>query len=170
MATHRLPILGWATKPGPSGDVFFQSYDVVATNNFWDHLVLTFNDTSLKDICHGKFTVPKNFVGSAKVIVVWTCIPTSGNVVFDFDYRGVGGNDTESLDQATAIESVTVTDAAPSAIHERMEAEMTLTSSNLAVDDEVQFHFSRDGAVGGPTDTIAGAVHVFQLIFEYADV
>ena len=28
MATHRIPILGWATVPNAAGEVFFESYDV----------------------------------------------------------------------------------------------------------------------------------------------
>ena len=167
MATHRIPILGWSAVPDTSGNVFFEQYDVKATNDVWDRLVLVFNDTATRIGIHGGITIPKNYVGSANLIVVWTTTATSGDVEWDFDYRAVGGDDTESLDQTGTQESVNLNDTAPSAAHERMETSISLTSTNLAVDDELEFTFFRDGTDGG--DTIAAAVLVFALLLEYAD-
>lgn len=167
MATHRIPILGWPTVPDTSGNVFFEQYDVKATNDVWDRLVAIFNDTSTRLGLHGGFTVPKNYVGTAKLVIVWTSTATSGNTVWDFDYRTVGGNDTTSLDQSGTEEAVTVTDAAPGAAHRRLEAIISLTSANLAADEEVEFTFFRDGA--DASDTMAAAAILFQLMFEYAD-
>lgn len=167
MATHRIPILGWGTLPDTSGNVYIEPYDVKATNDVWDRLIWVFADTSTRLGLHGGFTVPKNYVGTAKIIVVWTSTATSGNCVWDFDYRAVGGDDTESLDQSGTQESVSATDAAPSAAHERMEASLTLTSGNLAVDDEVEFTLFRDGT--DASDTMAAAALAFQVLFEYAD-
>lgn len=167
MATHRIPILGWSAVPDSSGNVFFEPYDVKATNDVWDRLVLVFNDTATRIGIHGGFTVPKNYVGSAKLVVAWTTTATTGDVEWDCDYRAVGGDDTESLDQAGTQESVNLNDTAPSAAHERMETSITLTAGNFAVDDEVEFTFFRDGTDAG--DTIAAATMVFQLLFEYAD-
>ena len=165
MATHRMPILGWASQPN-SSNVFFQSYDVVATNDVWDRMVLTFNDTATRDGIAGGFTVPKSYVAAPVIVVVWTAVPTSGNVVWDFDYRAVGGNDTESLDQTSNQESITVTDAAPTSAHRRLEATMAMTAGNMAVDDEVEFELFRDGTAA---DTMAGAAHVFAVLFEWSD-
>lgn len=167
MTTHRIPILGWGTVPDTSGNVFFEPYNIKATNDVWDRLVLIFNDTATRLGCAGGFTVPKNYVGNPQIIVVWTSTATTGNAVFDFDYRAVGGNDAESLDQVGTQESVTVTDAAPGAAHRRLEAAMALTAANLAVDDEVEFEVFRDGTAA---DTIAAAVIVFAVLFEYTDV
>ena len=165
MATHRIPILTWAAVPN-AADVFFEPYNIKATNDIWDRMVLIFNDTSTRDGLAGGFTVPKNYVGSPKIVVVWTSTATSGNVVWDCDYRAVGGDDSESLDQTGTQESVTVTDAAPTAIHNRLAALMTLTASNLAVDDEVEFELFRDGTAA---DTMAATAIVFAVLFEYAD-
>jgi len=167
MATHRIPILGWSAVPDGSGNVFFEPYDVKATNDVWDRLVLTFNDTATRIGIHGGFTVPKNYVGSAKLVVVWTTTAITGDVEWDFDYRAVGGDDTESLDQTGTQESVNLNDTAPSAVNERMETAITLTAGNFAVDDEVEFTAFRDGTDAG--DTIAAAVMVFALLFEYSD-
>lgn len=169
MATHRMSIFGAQCVPDSTGRAFFEPYSIKATNDVFRHLVLALNDPASSEAhgVYGAFSVPKNYVGSPKVIVVWTTTATTGNVKFDFDYRAVGGNDTESLDQATFQESLTVTDAAPSATDERMEAEVSLTAANLAVDDLVEFYFTREDGSG--TDTIAASVTVHDLLFEWSD-
>lgn len=167
MAIHRIPILGFPTIPDASGNVFFEPYTVKATNDVWGRLVAIFNDTAARNGLRGGFTVPKNYVGSANLIVVWTAAATSGDVEWDFDYRAVGGNDAESLDQAGTQESVNANDTAPSAIHERMEISIALTNGNFAADDEVLFELFRDGTDGG--DTMAAAAILFSLLFEYSD-
>lgn len=168
MANHRVPILGWQTVPDASGDVFFEPADIKATNKVWDRQVCVFNDTATRIGLHGQFNVPKNYVGTANLIVVWTSTATSGDVEWDFDYRAVGGNDTESLDQAGTQESVNANDTAPSATDERMEISIALTDANFAADDSVLFTHFRDGTDGG--DGIAAAVQMVDLFFEYSDV
>jgi hypothetical protein len=167
MATHRLPILGFGTVPDSSGNVFFEPYDVKATNDVWDRLVAIFNDNASRMGLQGGFTVPQNYVNSANLVIVWTSTATSGDVEWDFDYRAVGGNDTESLDQAGTQESVNSNDTAPSAAHERMEISIALTDGNFAAGDEVTFGLFRDGTDGG--DTMAAAGILFNAFFEYAD-
>ena len=166
MATHRIPILGAATVPDTSGNVFFEPYTVKATNDVWGRLVAIFNDTATRLGLRGGFTVPKNYVGAAKIIVVWTATAITGDVVWDFDYRTVGGNDTTSLDQAGVEEALTVTDTAPGAAHRRLEATMTATAANFAADEEVEFELFRDGVAA---DTMAAAAILFALMFEYSD-
>ena len=167
MATFRLPILGWSTNPDNGGDVFLEPYTIKASNDNWGQLVAIFNDTAARDGLRGAFSVPKNYVGSANLIIVWTAQAISGDVEWDFDYRAVGGNDSESLDQATAQESVNANDTAPSATDERMEISIALTDGNYAVDDTVLFELFRDGTDAG--DTISAAVTLVDLLFEYAD-
>lgn len=172
MATHRIPILGWSARPDDTGDCFFEPYDILATNDVWDRLVGRFGASNsaaptVRAGVHGGFTVPKNYVGSASIVIVWTSTLTSGNVVWDFEYRTVGGDDTTSLDQAGTEESLTVTDAAPTAAHRRLQASITLTAGNLAADEEVTFFLARDGA--DAADTLAGSALLFQALFQYAD-
>jgi len=167
MATHRIPILGWNTTPDDGGDVFFEPYSIKATNDQWKHLVLIYNDTSARDVCYGVFDVPQNYVDSANIIVHWTSTATAGDVEWDFDYRAVGGDDSESLDQAGTQESVNAADDAPSAAHERMTCTLALTDGNFAAGDTVEFLLARDGTDGG--DTMSAAAIVFAVLFEYAD-
>lgn len=167
MAIIRIPILGPGTVPDNSGNVFMDTFDSHDLNNKWKRMIFVFNDTATKLGLSGGFSVPKNYVSGANIVVVWTSATTSGNVVWNFDYRSVGGNDTESLDQSTDQENVSVTDAAPSATYERLESSVALTDTNLAVDDEVEFILSRDGA--SASDTMSGTVLLFSLHFEYSD-
>jgi len=162
MSTFRIPILGFSTKPDASGDVFFEPQK--GTNGFFDQLVLVFNDTSTKDSVYGSFQVPQNYVGTPKFIVEWTSTATSGNAIFDCDYRAVAIG--ESLDQASAQEALTVTDVAPGTTDLMQEALMAGTAGNFAVGDMVQFILSRDGA---SADTIAAALTVVGVYFEYTD-
>jgi len=168
MATHRIVILGWPAKPDNSGDVFPEPFSIKATNGVFDRLVLIFNDTATRIGIPGGFTVPKNYVAGATLIAVWTSSAIAGNFIADFDYRAIGGDDAESLDQTGNQESVTVTDVAPSAAFERMEVSVALTDGNFAADDEVEFEFFRDGAAEGGGG-IAAAVMCFQLLFGYTD-
>lgn len=167
MATHRISILGANTVPDGSGDVFFQIYSIKATNDVWKHLVGIFNDTASRDGLYGAFAVPKNYNSGAVIVVVWTATAVAGDVEWDFDYRAVGGNDAESLDQAGTQESVNQNDTAPGAVHRRLECLLALTSGNLAVDDTVEFSLWRDGTDGG--DTMAAAAIVHQVLFQYTD-
>ncbi len=168
-ATHRLPILGWATVPEGSGDVFFEPYDVKATNDVWDRLIVVFTDTAERDALHGSFTVPQNYVDTANLVIVWStvAVAAAGDVEWDFDYRAVGGDDTESLDQAGTQESVNGNDTAPSTTNERLVLTIALTDGNFAVGDIVLFTLFRDGTDGG--DTMADNALLFEIYFEYND-
>lgn len=165
MATYHLPILGVNTQPDFSGNVFLEPYSAKATNDLFDMLVLTFNDAAARIGVAGMFRVPDNYVGTPKLVIEWTSTATAGNVVWDFDYRGVATG--ESLDPATAQEQVTVTDAAPASAHNRETAEIALTGGNLAAGDLVEFELFRDGA--DASDTMAAAAILFNAYFQYAD-
>lgn len=168
MATRRLEIGPLGCLPADDG-VSIEPLSAYATNDFWKHPVAVFGDEGADIELHGRFVVPQEYVGAAKIVIVWTTSATSGDVEWGFAYRAVGGNDAESLDQATAQESLLSgnNDTAPSAAFERMEYEITLTAGNFAAGDTVEFILSREGADAG--DTIAAAVLVSELLFEFSD-
>lgn len=167
MATHRISCMQMV-KPDASGQVYFEPASILRTNDFFDEYALAMNDDDANKVsAYMRFDVPQNYVDNAKFIIVWTAAVTSGNAVFDVEYRAVGGNDTESLDQATAQESLTVTDAAPSAVNERLEAQLTATAANLAAGDTVQVKLSLDGA--DAACTISEKVQISDVLFEYTD-
>ena len=167
MATHSIPILGANTVPDTSGSVFLEPYTVKATNDVWGFLVFIFSDTATRIGLRGMFRVPQNYVGTAAILVDWTSTATSGDVEWDFDYRAVGGNDAESMDQAGTQESVNSNDTAPGATDRLMTISLGLTSANLVAGDLVEFELFRDGTDGG--DTMAAAAVLFGAHFSYAD-
>ena len=173
MATHTIPILGFATRPDDTGEAFFEPIDLVfGSNDLARQFALRLGSSnaaepSVKHGVYGSIRVPNNYVGTAVLVVEWSATLTSNNVVFDFDYRAIGGNDAESLDQATWQESVTVTDAAPTTARFKLTPTVALTSANLTALDIVEFFFGRDGADG--SDTMAGSAWVFELSLQYSD-
>ena len=174
MATFRKPIVGFNASPDSTGECFGEAMSVLATNDAWASLILirfganNAGQPSVRHGFYGAFTVPKNYVGNAKIVIVWSASVTSGNVVWDFDYRTVGGDDTTSLDQSGTEEAVTVTDAAPGAAWRRLEVSISLTSANFAADELVEFYLARDGA--DAADTMAASACLFDLLLEYTDV
>lgn len=153
--------------PGTSGNVWQEPYTISATNDFFGHSVYVFADTATKDALYGYYDVPMNYStsGTVKVYVIWTSTATTNNVVWEFAYRGVAGDDTTSLDQTTAAETLSVTDAAPGAANRRLITSVTLTASNLAAGGSMEWKLSRDGTSG--SDTMAASAYVHGLVFEY---
>lgn len=136
-------------------------------NDLSNSLIFVASSTSAKTGFHGKFHVPEGFNGSvASVQLLWTCPSTTGDKVWDLDYRAIGGDDTESLDQATWQESLTITDACPSAAFERNLITFNLTASNLAADDTVEFYIAIDGADAADTGDSDAEIH--DLVFKYS--
>lgn len=167
MATHRISCLTGNVLPDTSGNVWFEPYPNYATNDFWKHGHFIFKDTATKDALYSLFQVPMNYVGTAKFYVIWTSTATSGNVVWEIAYRDVGGDDTTSLDQSTAQETLTITDAAPTATDRRLAPSATATAGNFTAGDTVEIKISRDGT--SASDTMAASAQIADVIFEYAD-
>lgn len=171
MATLQIPILR-NLRPDTSGKVWREPYGILATNDVTsNHLVWRFDEDgannaalTTKVVLYGSFKVPKNYVGTAVLVIDWTSTIGSGDCVFDLDYRAVAT--TEGLDQGTFQESVTATATAPSA-NNLLTSTISITGANLAVDDVVQFQFGCDGTDGA--DTLAGARLLVGLHFRYND-
>ncbi len=165
MALQRLPILGVNTKP--NDPVFPEPYTVKATNDNWRHYGFIFPDTGSRDGISGMFTVPKGYVDSADLVIAWTSIVTSGDIGWEFDYRAVGGDDSESYDQSTPQETILLTDDAPTSVNNRLVVVGSLTDGNFSPDDDVEFEVFRNGA--GSPDTLVGAAILKRLFFQYSD-
>ena len=168
MALHRLPILTANLKPDEGGFVFPEPYSVKATNKNWKHFGFIFEDSGTRDELSGLFTVPKGYVQAAQIVLAWTSIVTAGVLGWEFDYRAVGGDDAESYDQATAQETVLLTDNAPTAANNRLVVLASLTDGNFAADDDVEFGLFRNKS--GSLDTLVGAAIMKRLLFQYSDV
>lgn len=171
-ATRIVEMLNASTAPDATGDAFFEPASITGTNDLFRHMVLRLGASNVaaptvKSGVYGRFTVPEDYNtgGTVTCIVVWSSTLTSGDAVLDLDYRAVGSDNSESLDQTTAQESLSVTDTAPSSANLRMTATMTFTAGNLLAGDTVEFFFGRDGAASA--DTLAGSVLVHSVTFRY---
>lgn len=160
-----LDIINRKTLPLAAGLAFFQRFSEEATVARFDPMVLFFGDSGTRIGVNGSFTVPQNYSSGAILLIVWTAVPTTGDVPWDFEYRAVGGNDIESLDQTGQQEQLTVTDTVGSATLERMEATISLTDGNFAAGDTVQFELMRDGAQAA--DTLADVAILWDAFFRY---
>lgn len=166
MATHRIPILGWATMPDNSGSVYPELMGTnFAVNNLSKHQLWVFANTAAAMELYGLFQVPQNYVGTAKVVLVWGTTATTGACVWDFDYDAAA--DAETLDPAAADESVTSTVTVPGTARLAKVTSINLTSANFAVGDTVQYIIRREGADAG--DTLAASAYLLGAYFEYAD-
>jgi len=169
MATHIVPILNDATHIDTSGNVYKEPAALnLQTNDRFPHMVYVFTDTGTRDKIGGLFRVPKNYVGTAKVGLVWATTATSGNARWEFDYKAIA--DGESSDPSADDESVGSTVVAPGTARLYKVTEISLTSANIVADDHVQFAIARDGAEAGPADTIAASIYLAYAYFSYADV
>jgi len=166
MATHRLSF-GALLSPDTSGNVWWQPAGILDTNDLAPtNQVLIFANTSTLDTASCTFMVPKNYVGTAKIIVRYKTTVTSGNVLWTLDYRAIAAG--ESGDPATWQESLAGSATAVAGTTNLLsDIEFTLTSSNLAVDDTVLIRVSRNGA---GADTAAASLQLVDAVFEYADV
>lgn len=172
MATHRISILGASLMPDDSGECWFEPYSILSTNKIFKHNIIRMGSSNsanptIKFGFYGSFSVPKNFVSNAKIVIVWCTTLIANDVSVEFSYRAISGNDIESLDQLTFVETVTGVDTAGSAAHERMEFSVNLTSANIAADDTVEFYFKRDGSIAA--DTLLGSMIIQDVLFEYTD-
>jgi hypothetical protein len=172
MATRMLESLHRSGAPDTTGECWYEPFPILATNDVWGHMIARFgaSNAAAPTVRHGfwnSFRVPSDYVGSAVIRIVWTATLTTGDVVWDFEYRTVNGNDVNSLDQAGTEQSVTVTDTAPGAALRQLEVTIALTATNFSVGDEVEFGLFRDGA--DAADTMAGSAILQNLVFEYSD-
>ncbi len=156
-------MLASGTMPDTSGNVFAEPYTIKATNDFWGHANFIFNDTATDDSLYGKFELNTACASGATVTMVWSSTATAGNVRYTLSYRVITADDTNSLDQATAVEAVTITDTAPGAANRRMSATFTPTNSNFATAGTVEWKLTRTGTSG--SDTMAAAAQLVALKF-----
>jgi hypothetical protein len=169
VAIHQLPILDGSLSFTTGGEVYVEPSSVHFTNDALPSNVIVFPDGALRSGFLGHFDVPQNYVGGAQIIAKWTCAPTTGIVVWDFDYLSVAGDDAASLDQAIQ-QALEISDAAPTAAFRRLTAAFTgLTAGNFAPGNTVQYGFFRDKTDATTTDTLADEALLFGLFFQYSD-
>lgn len=173
MATKWVSMMQSGVRPDTSGNIWQEPYSNLASNDNFDVMIWRFGlsnsaQPTTRIGLFGHFIVPPNYFDNPVIIPVWTATGASGNCVWDLDYRAVGGNDAESMDQATNQESLSLTDAAPSVAHRRLYPDtMAATAGNFAAGDSVLWKLFRDGT--DAADTMALSAILFDLLFQYND-
>jgi predicted carbohydrate-binding protein with CBM5 and CBM33 domain len=170
MATYQISMLGGSTVPDTTGRCWFETYDTIATNDVWKHLVIRFKNPTANQAhgIYGQFTVPQNYVGTSVIIPVWTTTATTGNHQWRITYRTVGGDDTTSLDQTSNEQQTRQADVAPGAANRRLTPSISVTAANFAAGETVEFLFERQD--NASDDTCEADSVLFDLLFQYADV
>lgn len=134
-----------------------QPAQVNAPAGTYGGMVYIASSTSAKTGFYGTIDIPDNFASSsAQIKVNWTATSTaSGNVVFDFDYRCVGGDNTTSLYSATFQESTTTTVANPTTGGFRKNTTLNINAGYYcSAGDTMEFFLARDGADGADTGNV----------------
>ena len=160
-AFYRDMLNGSSLNPDTSGNVFLEPYANKATNDFFKQNVWVFNNPSADEKLYGSFELPAACSSGSAFKAVWTSTATSGTLQYSLAYRVITGDDTNSLDQSSAVETVTGNDTAPGAANRRMEVTITPTNSNFATAGTVQWIFTRVDT----SDTVAAAITLHSLRF-----
>lgn len=169
MATHKIGILGAATLPDNSGNVYAEPAAVnLQANDHYPNIVFVFRDTSTRDTLGFAFQVPQNYVGTPKIGLIWATTATSGNARLEADITAIA--DGESGDPSADQESIAATVAVPGTARLIKVTELAFTGSNFAAGDWVQGRIARDGAESGPLDTLAASLYLLTAYYSYADV
>lgn len=173
MATHRVSILGAMTKPDATGTVFQVpiSTQLSLTNtDIGNVLCFVMQDHSADNGIYGAFKVPKNYVGTGKIVVSGILDGAPGaSDVLGFTIKGSSLADNEAADAAFGTEdtaSATI-GSSGSGYSDEDYLEMSITLSNVVpvVDDTIYFFLARDDG----TTTYTGNFLLTEAEFEYSD-
>lgn len=166
MATHEINLLNAHVSPF-DGNSWFAPYKTLNSGSTQDPMVLVMDQGAVSYV-QGAILIPKNYVGTPFLVVVWTSETTTNTVDFKFRHRTIDGSDSELLDIATSPderEDVGINNGGPSAASEKMVYTDALTSTDLTAGELMYFEFERDGA----TDDKAAEISVWGLYFRYND-
>lgn len=168
MSTHRLPIMGAMTLPDTTGECYMDNVNnqMALANSPARNLVMTFKDPTADCGFYGSFSVPKNYIGTPKIVVRGILDGAVGatSVDFEFSYRALADN--EAFDVANWQENLAFNSGNTNGWTNEDVIEIVGTlAANFAVDDDVFFYLKRDFG----TDDFAGDFHVTGVFFEYVD-
>jgi len=168
MATHRHPI--HLHGPDSVGNVVLAPYDIDAVNGLIPIFLWKFLDSSTRDLLHGAFQVPKNYVGTAAIVLVWLSTATSGDVLWSVDHIVAASGEDYDPSSLTRGPLDATPQTVPGTAHLLAETSIALTDADFLADDEVRIDIARDGASGSPvSDTAAGPALLTSAAFQYAD-
>jgi hypothetical protein len=116
------------------------------------------------------FAIPKNYVGSPKIVVrgILDGVPGASDTLgFGFRKRAVANNEAAdgTYDAEQTVSSTIGSSGSNHSDEDEIELSITLTAGDYSVDDTVYYYFYIDASGG----TYAGNFLLTGLFFEYAD-
>ena len=171
MATIRLPILGVQTIPDSSENVYIAPINSIltigaATRPPGAELAIVMPDPGAADEgFYGKFSVPKDYVGSPVLVIRGILSGTVGATTLQFGFQKRALADNEAFDGDYDAEVTAGATTSGWADEDVYEETISLTAGDFAVDDDVFFYLYRDGG----TDDWTGTFLCTGVFFEYSD-
>lgn len=174
MATHRIPVAIIKPDAGVPLDLVSNQITAAATPSIGDLLAYVVADGGADEGLFIKFTVPKNYVGTPKLVVrgILDGAPGASSVLaFTFRKRAVANNEAaDGTFDAEQTSSATIGSSGSNHSDEDVvEQSITLTGGDYAVDDDVYGYIAIDASV----NDYAGNVLLTSedsIFFEFADV
>jgi len=166
MATHRIPIISQNMLPDSGVFPDRVGNQITAANQVGNQLCYVLADGGTDEGFFDSFSIPKNWVGTSKIIVKGILDGAMTTVVLQFGVKGITLADNEAADAAYSTED-TGSISADHADEDKFEVSITLTNfTGFAVDDEVHYYLYVDAS----GNTYTGNILLTQVEFEYADV
>ncbi len=168
MANHDLPILGMATVPDNTGDVWAApiSTELSLANAPGNELCMVMPAAATITVdtgFYGRFNVPQNYVGTPVLVVRGILDGAPGGLVIAFGAQMSPLADNEAYDAALGTQSIA--SATDSRADEDIYLETITLGDTFAVGDEVNYFFFIDDSV----HTYTGKFLLTGLFFRYAD-
>ena len=158
ITSFRMELLNGTVLPDTSGNVFFQPYPIIATNDFWKHGIWTFNNPTADETIYGVLTIPSSYAGTSLTFTARiNSTITSGTAAGEFGYRCVA--DAASLDQSTAQRVINATVTIPGTANQAASLSFTGTAGDCSAGNVIEWYFARDDSA----DTVAGTWHLHSL-------
>lgn len=173
MATHRIPVAVIRPDAGVPLDLIANQITANAAPSVGQLLAYVFADGGSDEGIYIKWTVPKNYVGTPKLVARGVLDGAPGAaVVLGVGLRKRAVANNESADGAFDAEETASTaigsGGSSHADEDIVEVTITLTGADYAVDDDVMGYFFIDSSV----NDYAGNFLLFAedgIFFEYAD-
>lgn len=171
MATHRKPIKIVGQDSGVPTDLISNQITAATAPSIGNQLCQVMADGGSDEGVYVRFTVPKNYVGTPKLVVkgVLDGAPSAGDDLgFSFRKRAVANNEAAdgTFDAEQTVQNTDIGSTGTNHANEDLyEASITLTAGDYAVDDEVYGYLAIDAS--GTTYT--GNFLLTSLEFEYTD-
>ena len=156
--SRTLSLLNGTVLPDTSGNVYFQPYPILATNDFWKHGIWAFLNPSADETIYGTMQIPSVYAQTSLVFTARiNSTVTSGTAAGEFGYRCVA--DAASLDQSSAQETLNATVSIPGTANQAASLTFTATASNCSAGNILEWYFARDDSA----DTVAGTYMLHTL-------